>query len=442
MVSFENVSMPQILILRYSGYGQQPPPPAASPGQKPRVHRGPPGPATPQPGATVPYPGSPRSHMPTPPPGHRQPPMQQQMPIPNVGNALGELDVEQLPPQWKHVADDWWCVFNPAIPRRIDVNLVHTLSHKSVVCCVRFSRDGRYVATGCNHSAMIYDVDSGHLIAHLEDETAEKDGDLYIRSVCFSPDGKYLATGAEDKMIRVWDIQSKEIKIHFGGHEQDIYSLDFSANGRILASGSGDKTVRLWSLDTESCLKTLRIEDGVTTVALSPDGRFVAAGSLDRSVRVWEVDTGNPFDFLDGTEGHEDSVYSVAFSPNGRDLVSGSLDRTIKMWTLTAAPQGAGGRGAGFTKGGSGKCRRTFGGHMDFVLSVALTPDGKWVLSGSKDRGVQFWDPQTGTAQLHLQGHKNSVISVAPSPQGRLFATGSGDQKARIWRFVIQGPQS
>jgi WD40 repeat protein len=45
---------------------------------------------------------------------------------------------------------------------------------------------------------------------------------------------------------------------------------------------------------------------------------------------------------------------------------------------------------------------------QDFVLSVALTPDGQWVLSGSKDRGVQFWDPTTGHAQLMLQGHKNS----------------------------------
>lgn len=42
------------------------------------------------------------------------------------------------------------------------------------------------------------------------------------------------------------------------------------------------------------------------------------------------------------------------------------------------------------------------------MLSVALTPDGKWVLSGSKDRGVQFWNPATGDTQLMLQGHKNS----------------------------------
>lgn len=45
------------------------------------------------------------------------------------------------------------------------------------------------------------------------------------------------------------------------------------------------------------------------------------------------------------------------------------------------------------------------------MLSVALTPDGRWVLSGSKDRGVQFWNPSTGDAQLMLQGHKNSGMS-------------------------------
>lgn len=72
---------------------------------------------------------------------------------------------------------------------------------------------------------------------------------------------------------------------------------------------------------------------------------------------------------------------------------------------------------------------------QDFVLSVALTPDAGWVMSGSKDRGVQFWDPRTGQTQLMLQGHKNSVISVAPSPAGGFFATGSGDMRARIWSY-------
>lgn len=309
------------------------------------------------------------------------------------------------------------------------MDLIHNLPHTSVVCCVRFSLDGRHVATGCNRSAQIYEVDSGQQVAHLQDGTLPEDGDLYIRSVCFSPSGKFLATGAEDKVIRVWDIAARQIKHSFTGHDQDIYSLDFARNGRIIASGSGDRTVRLWDLETNAQVCTFSIEDGVTTVAISPDNRFVAAGSLDKSVRVWDIASGHLVVRLDGEVGHKDSVYSVAFAPSGDRLVSGSLDKTIKMWELMPPS------GRMIPGQPGGKCIRTFEGHKDFVLSVALTPHGDWVLSGSKDRGVQFWDPHTGVAQLMLQGHKNSVISVAPSPTGGIFATGSGDMRARIWRY-------
>ncbi|KLU87420.1 hypothetical protein MAPG_06420 [Magnaporthiopsis poae ATCC 64411] len=370
-------------------------------------------------GCQPPLPRTTRGVMQHPPPG----------PAPQAPNSLGDLDVERLPAHSKKSRDDWFVIFNPNVPRILDVDLLHTLQHESVVCCVRFSADGKYVATGCNRSAQIFDVATGDKICVLQDESVENIGDLYIRSVCFSPDGKYLATGAEDKLIRVWDIASKQIRTQFSGHEQDIYSLDFARDGRTIASGSGDRTVRLWDIETGGSVLTLTIEDGVTTVAISPDTKYVAAGSLDKSVRVWDLHSGFLVERLEGPDGHKDSVYSVAFSPNGKDLVSGSLDKTIKMWEL-ATPRGMPNQGP---KGG--RCVKTFEGHRDFVLSVALTPDAQWVMSGSKDRGVQFWDPRTGNTQLMLQGHKNSVISVAPSPAGGYFATGSGDMRARIWSY-------
>jgi len=127
----------------------------------------------------------------------------QMAPVGHPSNALGDLDVERLPPNSKKTRDDWFVIFNQSVPRALDVDLVHTLPHESVVCCVRFSQDGKYVATGCNRSAQIYDVRTGDKLCVLQDETVDVAGDLYIRSVCFSPDGKYLATGAEDKLIRV-----------------------------------------------------------------------------------------------------------------------------------------------------------------------------------------------------------------------------------------------
>lgn len=414
------------------GFPSQPPQSTASPGPGKRAIGRPPagGPATPQINTPIPYNGGPAQSPqvpthPTPDARMAHPPPQSQL-VQN--NSLSDLDPERVQQNFKKIRDDWWVIFNSSVPRVIDVELVHTLQHESVVCCVRFSADGRYVATGCNRSAQIYEVDSGEKVCVLQDENIDHGGDLYIRSVCFSPDGKYLATGAEDKLIRVWDIQSKTIRNTFSGHDQDIYSLDFSRDGHTIASGSGDRTVRLWDINTGENTLVLTIEDGVTTVAISPDAKFVAAGSLDKSVRVWDM-RGYLCERLEGADGHKDSVYSVAFSPSGRDLVSGSLDKTIKMWEL-AAP-----RGVPQQTPKGGRCIKTFEGHKDFVLSVALTPDAQWVLSGSKDRGVQFWDPRTGQTHLMLQGHKNSVISVAPSPNPGYFATGSGDMRARIWSY-------
>jgi glucose repression regulatory protein TUP1 len=119
------------------------------------------------------------------------------------GNMLANWNPDDLPASQKREGADWYAIFNPEVQRVLDVDLVHHLVHDSVVCCVRFSRDGKYLATGCNRSAQIFDVTTGQIVATLQDESVDKDGDLYIRSVCFSPDGKYLATGAEDKQIRV-----------------------------------------------------------------------------------------------------------------------------------------------------------------------------------------------------------------------------------------------
>jgi glucose repression regulatory protein TUP1 len=285
-------------------------------------------------------------------------PMQQYRPgapqPPGPGNTLADIDVETLSPQFKKEGDDWYCVFNPEIRNRpLDIELVQTLTHRSVVCCVRFSADGRYVATGCNRIAQIFEVESGHLVATLQDSPPNDENDLYIRSVCFSPDGQFLATGAEDKVIRVWNIREQKVVNYFRGHEQDIYSLDYAKSGRMIASGSGDRTVRLWDLDSGNQVLQLLIDDGVTTVAISPDCHFVAAGSLDKSVRVWDIQ-GNLVQRLEGEFGHKDSVYSVAWSPDSTKLVSGSLDKTIKMWDVS---------GPHLQGRPPGRCLRTFEGH-------------------------------------------------------------------------------
>ncbi|KAJ1933222.1 general transcription repressor [Linderina macrospora] len=341
------------------------------------------------------------------------------------------MDPDSVPPQLKREGSDWFVIYNPKMPRMMNIENMFTLEHNSVVCCVKFSNDGKLLATGCNRTTQIWNMSTGAKEAVLADENAPKNGDLYIRAVCFSPDGKYLVTGAEDKQIRIWDITTKKIRHILAGHEQDIYSLDFSPDGRTILSGSGDRTVRLWDLETGKNVHTFTIDDmgpkdaGVTSVAFSPNGQLVAAASLDKMIRLWDASSGQ---FLERIDGHKDSVYAVAFSPDGRSLLSGSLDKTLRIWDLARLDS------HGRPTGPSG-CRSTLTGHKDFVLSVAYSPDGNWIVSGSKDRGVQFWDPRTSQTQCMLQGHKNSVISVALSPTQHVFATGSGDFRARVWSY-------
>ncbi|KIL60290.1 hypothetical protein M378DRAFT_130771 [Amanita muscaria Koide BX008] len=353
--------------------------------------------------------------------------------------------------------NDWSVMYNPKAPRLLDVTLLHTLAHGSVVCCVQFSPDGKHVATGSNRSARIYDIKTGQQKCCLIDDTVSgTSADLYIRSVRFSPDGKYLATGAEDRKIRLWDIAKKRICKIFEGHQQEIYSLDFSRDGKLIASGSGDRTARIWDLGGKPP-KVFTITDGgaaatasngvngnsgVTSVAISHDSRFVAAGSLDAIVRVWDIESGQ---LLARLQGHTDSVYSVAFSADGRGVISGSLDKCLKYWDISAIIQKLKMQGSNTSspivvmqdgppleRPMSVPSAMNFVGHKDYVLTVAVSVDGNWVVSGSKDRCVHFWDAQNGYLQLSLQGHKNSVISLDLNPTSGLLVTGSGDCQARI----------
>ncbi|KAJ7659332.1 chromatin associated protein [Mycena polygramma] len=383
--------------------------------------------------------------------------------------SLDPASVSSIHPEWKKEGSDWFVVYNPKVKRTLDVGLVHTFIHETVVCCIQFSGDGKYLATGCNRTAQIYEVQSGRKVCVLADDTSttSKTGDLYIRSVRFSPDGRYLATGAEDERIRVWDIESRTIRVLFEGHHQDIYSLDFARDGRRLVSGSGDATVRVWDMppslggagdpygDRPLVLTATPESDapdddaGVMAVAVSPDGGLIAAGCVDALVRVWSVpsssssssstkleggsDRGGGAHLVEVLRGHQNSVHSVVFTRDGSGLVSGALDNTIRVWDLSYRGKGGAGAGVGAGKGGGVPCT-VFVGHKDYVLSVGISRDAQWIVSGSKDRGVHFWDAN-GVVQCMLQGHKNSVISTSLHPVGNLLATGSGDKLARIWNY-------
>lgn len=122
------------------------------------------------------------------------------------------------------------------------------------------------------------------------DDAAAPSGDLYIRSICFSPDGKYLATGAEDRQIRIWDIAKKRIRHLLRGHNQEIYSLEFSRDGQFLVSGSGDRTAKIWDINSGNCVFDLKIEDTVMGEAGPVDAGITSvAREFSLASRRWSV---------------------------------------------------------------------------------------------------------------------------------------------------------
>ncbi|MEM9923192.1 MAG: NB-ARC domain-containing protein [Cyanobacteria bacterium P01_D01_bin.50] len=242
-----------------------------------------------------------------------------------------------------------------------------------------------------------------------------KGHDSPVLSVALHPNGELIASGSEDGTIKIWDIDQNKCLYSLSEHASNVWGISFSPDGQLFASGSYDKTIKIWRLDQKICIHTLKgYDDQIGAVTFNPGGSLLATAG-ESAVEIWDVASGNRLYILEEEE-HKGRVKSVAFSPDGKLLVSGSTDQTIKIWDLHQR-----------------QLIRNLTGHDASVVSVALSPDGKKIVSSACEGTIRIWNIDDGKCIQELAGHQNWVWAVTFSPDGQFIASASQDESIILW---------
>ena len=303
------------------------------------------------------------------------------------------------------------------------------------VLATAYSPDGRTVTSVCADGRIIrWDVDT-----RQSTSDSSISAGTGLSSAAFSPDGQKLATGDADGTITFWDVATGYPFVSPSAlYTQTVTSVAFSSDGQTLAStGAGGRLVLL-DIDTRQIISqtTTGFASGVGGLAFSPDGQTLAVGGcggfdeesetrpcIRGEIRLWNAR--NLAQSGRPLTGHNDRVTSLAFSPDGQTLASGSADRTLIAWDVAS--------------------RRPLGeplaGHQAAVHGLAYSPDGHALASGGDEGTLILWDvttrQRTGAA---LTAHTDDVYSVAYSPDGQTLASASGDETVILWDVASRQP--
>ena len=189
---------------------------------------------------------------------------------------------------------------------------------------------------------------------------------------------------------------------------------------------------RLVQATAQPELRTIRMPDRPTAIAVVADGRRVAVGTQDGRVRLLPTDgDATDEDGFRARPGTDGPVSAVAFSPDGSLLATASNDAVVRLWDARTVQRGDAARPLAELRG-----------HAQPVLALAFSPDGTRLASGSADRSVRLWDTRAHTAVHAFTGHAGGVRCLAFSPDGATLASGSSDRSVRRWNCVAGGAAS
>ena len=420
--------------------------------------------------------------------------------------------------------------------------VVLRLKHLAQSQCIDWSPDGRLLCAGADdrgetessHMAILWNAETGQEIARLPGHRA------HLTLVRFSPDGKRLATGASDMQLHLWDVAARKIlgsmrtywgvpdarflpdgqtlavamhngrfslwdlstfreAIRYEGHGHftvagtygwGIYGVAVSPDGSAVASTDRRGLVKFWptfrgrrdpasaaaslakvaaatgpvtpvpaaaSAPSELVYSVAAQQSGALFATFSADGKLLAVGGEDGTITLLEAEKGR---VLKTVPAHEGAVLTGAFSPDGRLFATGGSDSGVKRWNVdsgqevgsisgpfallrTVAFTGDGetfvsGNDAGLFRRWEAEAGRELSkASLSPMASMALSPDGKRAATANWDGTVGVWNLQNFRQVAVLRGHVHGVLSAAFSPDGRLLvstaATFDPKQNVKLW---------
>jgi len=308
----------------------------------------------------------------------------------------------------KHVIRLWEVPSFTRTPRHRSL-----VGHADAIYGLAFSHDGRLLASGSQDTtAQIWDVKSGQALPTSLHHTSG------VSAVAFSPDDRTLATGSYDQTTRLWVAGSgKELSV-LPGQPDMVTSVAFSHDGRRLATASRPE-VRVWDLPPQPySWKTLLTLPTNGSLTLAPDERTLVGYDLSDRVARWQYPSGRrlpdlSFPALDARR-HALHYRAFAFSPD-RTLFAAVQKNEITLWNCLTRQKTATLRGDDFG-------------------ALAFSHDGsKLACADLANNGVILWDARTGGMLSHWKAQKNNILSLAFSPDGHWLVTGSWDREIMVW---------